>query len=344
MIEYAVTDIAQLINGKVEGDENVKISAPAKIEEGTPGTITFLADEKYEKHIYTTGASAAIVKSDFIPLNPLSLTLIRVDNVYEALGVLLDRFQDKKVNLTISESASVHENVSMKGDCFIGDHACISKDVSLGTQCEIHPGVFIGENVTLGDHVILMPGVKVYHGSVIGNNVIIHANTVIGSDGFGFSKDAQGNYKKIPQLGNVIIEDDVEIGSNVCIDRATMGSTLIRRGVKLDNLIQIGHNVEIGEHTVIAAQTGIAGSTRVGKNCMIGGQVGIVGHITIADGTMIQAQSGINRSIKNEGSKLYGTPALDYTDFLKSYAHFKNLPNIIQEIREIRKQITNLEP
>lgn len=336
-------DIAAIVDGEVEGDETIQIFAPSKIEDATKGTITFLSNPKYEQFAYDTQASAILVSKEFKPLHPIRAALLKVEDVYGSLGVLLNHFEVKEHLDGISDKASISKDVTIGDKTYIGNYTDVSSGAIIGNNCQIHSQVTIGTNVKIGDHVILYPGVRIYHDCEIGSHTIIHSNTVIGGDGFGFNRDDQGVYRKIPQLGNVVIEDHVEIGSNVTIDRATMGSTKIERGVKLDNLIQIAHNVIIGEDTVIAAQTGIAGSTKVGKRCLIGGQVGIVGHIEIADDTMIQAQSGVAASNDSDNKKLYGTPALPYGNYLKSYAHFKNLPIIMNELRSLKKQIATLE-
>jgi UDP-3-O-[3-hydroxymyristoyl] glucosamine N-acyltransferase len=341
---FTIKQINQLISGELVGNPDTVITGPAKIEEGVAGCISFLANPKYEHFIYTTQSSAVIVGKDFEPSHKVNAALIKVANVYESLGKLLHFYNSQisfpkgKSSLAfISEKSTIGENVGI-------DHYVVINDgASVGENSILFAHVYIGQNVTIGKNCILYSGVKIYHNCVLGDNVIIHANTVIGSDGFGFSNNEETGYNKIPQIGNVVIEDNVEIGSSTVIDRASMGSTFIRKGVKLDNLIQIAHNVEIGEKTAIAAQTGIAGSTKIGKRCIIGGQVGIAGHITMADGTMIQAKSGISSSIKEENSKLYGYPALDYNQYLKSYAYFKKLPEMADKIRELELVIQKLK-
>ncbi len=342
-MQVTATQIASLIGGKVIGNPETSVSGPSKIEEGQPGTITFLANPKYVSYIYDTKASIVLVSNDFVPERDVTATMICVDNVYAALSILMSQFNSGisildgvATTAVIDPTAIIGENVR------IDDHVIIKKNAKVGKNTIIFGQVFIGDNVKIGDNVTLYPGVKVYHNCEIGNNCILHSNTVIGSDGFGFARDEQGNYKKIAQTGNVVVEEDVEIGSNTVIDRATMGSTRICKGVKLDNLIQIAHNVTIGNNTAIAAQTGIAGSTKIGANCLIGGQVGIVGHIEIADGTMIQAQSGISSSIKNENAKLYGSPAIEYSNYLKSYAYFRKLPDMAQQIRKLEQELDKM--
>ncbi len=336
-------EISHLLNGHLIGDPNQIITGPSKIEEGLAGTITFLANAKYEPHIYETNASAVIVSKEFVPNAPVKCTLIEVDDVYQSLSILLAYYEaNKNMPKGISKHSSVADDVRLGNNVAIDDFAIIKSGSSIGDQSIIFAQVYIGFNVIIGRNVILYPGVKIYNDCIIGDNVVVHANTVIGSDGFGFAKSDDNNYKKIPQIGNVVIEDNVEIGANSVIDRASLGSTLIKKGAKLDNLIQIAHNVEIGENTAIAAQTGIAGSTKVGKNCIIGGQVGLAGHISIADGTMIQAKSGISSNIKEPNSKLYGYPALEYSSYLKSYAYFKKLPDMAVKLKQLEMQIQKI--
>lgn len=338
-MEFSAKDIAQLLNGTVEGDENVKVNNISKIEEGIPGTLSFLANPKYEKYIYTTEASIVIVNNDFKPSQSIKTTLLRVHDAYQAFASLLDFYNRNKQqksgieeNTQISKTAKLGENIYVASFSYIGENATI------GNNVKIYPQAFVGDNVTIGDDSVIHTGVKIYQNCVIGKNCIIHAGTVIGSDGFGFAP-SNADYKKVPQIGNVIIENNVEIGSNATIDRATIGSTIIREGVKIDNLIQVAHNVEIGENTVIAAQTGISGSTKIGKDCMIAGQVGFVGHIKIADGVKIAAQSGISGSIKTEGAVLQGSPSFEIGPYRKSYVLFKRLPELYQEIKDLKKEL-----
>ncbi len=339
-MQVSARQIAALLDGIITGDPEVTISGPSKIEEGLPGTITFLANPKYKEYIYTTQAAIVLVDKTFTPDQPVIPTLIAVENVYSALAILMEKFNSGiSIHSGIASTAVLHPSVILGAGVYIDDLVIIKPNVQIGDGTKIYGQVFIGDNVEIGKNVVLHPGVKVYHNCVIGNNCVIHANAVIGSDGFGFARDHEGNYKKIPQTGNVVIEDNVEIGSNTVIDRASMGSTKIKKGVKLDNLIQIAHNVTIGENTAIAAQSGIAGSTQIGTNCIIGGQVGIVGHIQIADGAMVQAQSGISASVKSANAKLYGSPAIEYTNYLKSYAHFRKLPEIVLQLRTIQTQL-----
>ena len=336
--------ISQLLDGELLGNPEIVISGPSKIEEGSEGTITFLANPKYESLIYETKASAVLVNRDFTPESELKVTLIKVDDVYGSLGKLLEISANLHVQAKgISPQSYVSDKAILGNDISISHFTAVEDGASIGDHSVLHANVFIGKNVTIGKNCILFSGVKIYHGCKIGDNCIIHANAVVGSDGFGFSHDKIKGYTKIPQIGNVIVEDDVEIGSNTVIDRASMGSTILRKGVKLDNLIQIAHNVVIGENTAIAAQAGIAGSTKVGKNCVIGGQVGLAGHISIADGTMIQAKSGISANITEPNSKLYGYPALEYNQYLKSYVYFKKLPELAEKIRLLEQEIQKLK-
>ncbi len=342
-MKITTRDICEIVKGELVGDPNLVIEGPSKIEEGKVGTISFLANPKYNTFAYSTKASALLVSKDFIPTKKIKPTLIKVENVYASLSKLLASFNHVTENIGISDSAVIKANVKIPENCFIGDQAVISEGVEIGENCYIAAQVYLGKDVKIGPGSILHPGVKIYHSCEVGSNVIIHSNSVVGSDGFGFVPNSEGVYEKIPQVGNVVIEDNVEIGSNTVIDRATMGSTILKKGVKLDNLIQVAHNVVIGENTVIAAQAGIAGSTKIGKNCQIGGQVGIVGHIDIPDGTLIQAQSGVASSPKKEGQQLYGSPALQYRDYLKSYAQFKNLPDLANQIKALKKEIEALK-
>jgi UDP-3-O-[3-hydroxymyristoyl] glucosamine N-acyltransferase len=300
--------------------------------------MTFLANPKYTPFLYTTGASVVVVKEDLVTTQPVTATLIRVKDPYQAFAMLLEKFtQTGHEKAEISSQAFLAPTVQLGNEVSVGIFSYIGEQVKIGNHVVIHPQVFIGNNVTIGDHTILYPGVKVYHGCVIGNNCILHAGTIIGSDGFGFAPQSETDFRKIPQIGNVILEDFVEIGSNTTVDRATLGSTIIRRGVKLDNLIQVAHNVEIGENTVIAAQTGISGSTKVGRNCMIGGQVGIVGHITIADQVKIGARSGVEASITQEGAIVFGAPAIDARLARKNFIHWRHFDEIVKRINRLER-------
>ena len=340
LMEFKASMIAGFLQGTVEGNPDTTVSAFAKIEEGRPGALSFLANPKYEKYLYETASSIVIVNNTQALEHPVKCTLIRVDDAYRSFALLLELYASGRQEKTgreepvfVADAATLGENI------FIGAFTYIAANAKIGNNVKIHPQVYIGENVTIGNNTILYPGVKIYHDCIIGNDCVIHSGVVIGADGFGFAPQADTDFKKVPQIGNVVIEDLVEIGANTCIDRATMGSTIIRRGVKLDNLIQIGHNVEIDENTVIAAQTGIAGSVRIGKNCMLAGQVGLAGHITVADGVKIGAQSGLNANIKKPDSILLGTPAMDYRDCIKSYVVIRQLPELKKKVDEIEKQI-----
>ena len=342
-MQFTAHEISLLLNGTVEGDPNVTVNQLAKIEEATAGSISFLANPKYEQYLYTTDASVVLINKDQVIAEPVKASLIRVENAYSAITVLLERYNTIKLNKTgIEEPSFIHSSAKIGRNCYVGAFAYIGPGVKVGDKCKIYPQVYIADNVILGDNVTLFPGVVVYFDCVIGNNVIIHSGAIIGSDGFGFAPNTDGSYNKISQIGNVILEDDVEIGSNTTIDRATMGSTIIRKGVKLDNLIQIAHNVEIGSNTVIAAQTGVSGSTKIGENVILGGQVGVVGHISIAKGTQVQAQSGISRTITEESKKWMGSPATRYNDHMRSQVVINHLPELEKRIIELEKVIAEL--
>jgi UDP-3-O-[3-hydroxymyristoyl] glucosamine N-acyltransferase len=345
-MEFTATQIAELLQGSIEGNPDIKVSKLSKIEEGTAGSVTFLANPKYTQFIYNTNASIAIVNNDFIPEKPLkeSLTLIKVEDAYKAFSALLSAYSQIKRNKKgIDKGSFISETAKTGSDLYLGAFSFIGEHCEIGNNVKIYPHVYIGDNVKIKDNTTIFPGVNIYSESEIGSDCTIHSGGTIGGDGFGFVPNSENNYQKVPQIGNVIIEDFVEIGSNTTIDRATLGSTIIRKGVKLDNLIQIAHNVEIGENTVIAAQTGIAGSTKIGKNCMIGGQVGIVGHISIADGVKIAAQSGVGTSILNKGEIVQGSPAYPIGDFKRSYVVFRSLPNLKSKLDELEKEIKNLK-
>lgn len=343
-MQIKAKQIAELLGGTIYGNPDVLVSGPSKIEEGIPGTLTFLANPRYKEYIYSTKASVVLIDRSFVRDDKIEATLIVVDNVYLSLAILMEKFNSGlSISPEVSSDARVHISATIGENVRIEPFAIIKQNVTIGRGTKVFGQVYIGDNVLIGEDVTLFPGVKIYHNCVVGNRCVIHANTVIGSDGFGFARDESGNYKKIHQTGNVVIGDDVEIGSNTVIDRASIGSTFIHSGVKLDNLIQIGHNVSIGNNTVIAAQTGIAGSSQIGENCQIGGQAGIAGHIKIADGTMVQAQSGIGGNIKGPNAKLYGSPAIDYHNYLKSYAVFRKLPEVIQEIRKLQYRLDSGE-
>lgn len=343
-MEFTTSEIADLLGGQVLGDKQLKLTALSKLEEAKEGSLSFLANGKYEHLFYTSAASAILVNKDFKPKNELSKTLIKVDDVYSSLGILMKTMDEARGDAipTISDLAFIHPSLNLTEEIGIGAFSYIG-EVIIGKAVQIASHVFIADGCTIGNNVKIYPGVKIYRNCTIGDNVIIHSNAVIGSDGFGFAKDQEGKYIKMNQLGNVIIEDDVEIGANTVIDRASLGSTIIRKGVKLDNLIQVAHNVEIGENTVMAAQSGIAGSTKLGKNCMVGGQVGFVGHLKIADGAQIQAQSGVAGSVKEENAKLYGYPAIDYNTYLRAFATMKKLPEMAKKLRELEKEMAKMK-
>jgi UDP-3-O-[3-hydroxymyristoyl] glucosamine N-acyltransferase len=342
-MEFTIEQIAAMLGGTIQGNGNGKINMLAKIQDAKPGQIAFLSNPKYENFIYTTGATAVIVSKQFTPRKPISTTLIQVDDPYISFTVLLEEYH-KLISFQKSgiEEPSYMGSGSYTGKgIYRGAFSYIGSNVAIGDNVKIYPHVFVGDNVTIGNNVILHPNVKLYAGTRIGNNCVIHSGTVIGSDGFGFAPQADGSYKSIPQLGNVIIEDDVVIGANTVIDCATLfgDSTIIRKGVKLDNLIQIAHNVEIGKNTVIAAQAGISGSTKVGENNMIAGQVGIAGHLVIANNTHIGAQSGISKSIKEEGQRILGYPAFDIKEYFRAYTVFKKLPDISHRLKQLEDRV-----
>jgi UDP-3-O-[3-hydroxymyristoyl] glucosamine N-acyltransferase len=337
-MQFTAEQIATLLNGTVEGNPEALVSQLAKIEEGVEGALSFLSNRKYEHFLYETASSIVIVNQDLVLQKPVNTTLIRVEDAYTSFSELLKIYHAMRVERSGREDqAFVHATVQIGEGGYIGAFSYISKDVKIGQNVKIYPRVYIGDNVTIGDNSILFPGVTVYYDCVIGKNVTIHSGAVIGSDGFGFAPQSDGTYDKIPQIGNVILEDNIEIGANTVIDRATLGSTIIHKGVKLDNLIQIAHNVEVGSNTVIAAQTGVSGSTKVGKQVVLGGQVGVVGHISIADGTQVQAQSGINRSITETFKKWGGTPFAPYTSQLRSQVVYTRLPELEKRIIELEK-------
>lgn len=343
-MKFTASEIANYLNGEVDGNPSVTVNTVARIEEGQEGALSFLSNMNYEKFIYSTGSSVVIVNKDFKPSGQLNTTLIRVDNAYEAFATLLTIYEQSKPRKTgIHPKAIIEESSKIGDEVYIGPMAYIGENVKIGKRCSIHNGASIGDNTILGDDCIIYPGAIVYHECRIGNNCTIHSGSVIGSDGFGFAPQSDTNYKKIPQLGNVILEDNVEIGANVVVDRATMGSTIIRRGVKLDNLIQIGHNVEVGENTVMAGQTGIAGSTKIGKNCMFGGQVGITGHVKIADGTKAAAKSGVNSNVMKENTTVYGSPAFEYRKAQLSWIIFRRLPDLKERVEKLEKELKEIK-
>ncbi len=341
---YTAGQIAEYLKGTVEGNPDVSVHDFSKIEDGKPGTLSFLANPKYINYIYDCQADVVLVNKDFVPEKPVKATLIRVENAYESLAILMNLVTNGKSRKTGISSIAVIDNTAIIGnEAYIAPYVIIGAGVKIGDNVTIHGNVNIAENTVIGDNVTIYPGVCIYEGTIIGNNCIFHANAVIGSDGFGFAPSEDGTYKKIPQTGNVVIEDDVEIGSNTTVDRATLGSTIIRKGVKLDNLVQVAHNVEIGEDSVIASQTGIAGSSKIGKRVMFGGQVGISGHVNIADGTILGAKAGVASSIKIPGQIYSGYPAVPINTFRRSYVVNKNLPVLQNTINELIKKVVELE-
>lgn len=341
-MEFTAKQIAEFIQGRVEGDENAIVNTFAKIEEGKKGAISFLSNPKYTHFIYDTESSVVLVNESLELERPTNATLIRVENAYECVAKLLQLYESMKPKKKgIDSLAFIDATAKIGKDCYIGPFVAIGPGVVIGDGCVLHPHVTIGENASIGNNTEIYSNAVVYHHCKIGNNCVLHAGCVIGADGFGFAPSADG-YDKIPQIGIVTIEDNVEIGANTCIDRSTMGSTYIRKGVKLDNLIQVAHNVEIGENTVMAAQGGIAGSTKVGKWCMFGGQVGMAGHITIADQTNVGAQAGISNSVKKSGTTIIGSPAWDAKGFMKSAAMFRRLPDMYKQLAELQSKIEEL--
>ncbi len=343
-MDFKATDIAEFLNGEVVGNGDVKVSDVSKIEEGKPGTLTFLSNMKYESFIYKTEASIVLVNRDFVPKTKINATLIKVDNAYQALATLLDLYEQTKISTKtgIEQPSFIDESSIFGEDIYVGAFAYVGKNCKIGKNVKLYPQVYIGDNITIGDNCILYSGSKIYHDSVIGNRCIIHAGAVIGADGFGFAPQDDGTFKKIPQIGNTIIEDDVDIGANSTIDRGTMGSTIIRKGAKIDNLVQIAHNCDIGENTVIAAQSGFAGSTRVGKNCKFGGQIGLAGHLTIGDNVMFGAQSGISQNVK-DNEVLLGSPAIPIKDAIRSITVHKNLPTLQRDVTRLKREIEEIK-
>jgi UDP-3-O-[3-hydroxymyristoyl] glucosamine N-acyltransferase len=342
-MQFSALQLATMLDGKLEGNPDVKVSNIAKIEEAGEGMLSFIANPKYEEFIYTTNASILIVNESLVIERPIKSTLIRVKDAYSSFALLLEQYRYLTGNKSgIQQPSYIPSSVKMGENVFVGAFAYLGENVVLGNNVKIYPGVYLGDNVIVNNDSILYPGVKVYDNCVVGSRVMLHAGCVIGGDGFGFAPQPDSSYKKVPQIGNVVIHDDVEIGANTTIDRATMGSTVIRKGVKLDNLIQVAHNVDIGTNTVIAAQTGVSGSTKIGQNCVIGGQVGMVGHIHIADSTKINAQSGLSKSITVPNTSLTGSPAYDYKSSLKSQAIFRNLPDLEKRVKELEEMVKQL--
>ncbi|WP_299781046.1 UDP-3-O-(3-hydroxymyristoyl)glucosamine N-acyltransferase [uncultured Formosa sp.] len=337
-MKFTAEQIAGILEGEVVGNPDIEVSTLSKIEEGIEGALTFLANPKYTHYIYTTKASITIVNNTFVPEQDIDTTLIKVSDAYKAFSKLLEYYNSVKQNKEgIEQPSFISKSSKLGKTVYVGAFAYIGEHVKIGNNVKIYPNSYIGDNVSIGDNTIVFSGARIYSECNIGNNCVINSGCIIGADGFGFAPNESGEYDKVPQIGNVILEDYVDVGAGTTIDRATLGSTIIRRGVKLDNQIQIAHNVEIGRNTVIAAQTGIAGSTKIGENCQIGGQVGIVGHISIGNNVKVQAQSGIGRNVK-DNEMLQGSPAFSYADYNKSYVHFKNLPKIVKEINELEKK------
>lgn len=342
-MEFSAEQIAGLLNGEIIGNPQVKVSKLSKIEEGEPQSISFLANMAYEQHIYTTDASIVIVNKDFQPQKPVknTCTLIKVENAYECFAKLLETYQQMRNEKTgIEQPSFISPQAKIGENCYIGAFVYISDNAVIGNNVKIYPNTFIGENVTIGDNTTIFAGCKILHDCVVGKNCTFHAGVVIGSDGFGFTPNSENNYQKVPQIGNVVVEDYVEMGANCAIDRATLGTTIIKKGAKLDNLVHIAHNVVIGENTVVAAQVGMAGSAKIGQNCMFGGQVGIAGHLTIADDVKIAAQSGVGASIKEKGAIVQGSPAFSIGEYRRSYVGFKKLPEILHQLNEISKKLS----
>lgn len=337
-MKFTASQIAEILEGDIEGNPNVEVYKLSKIEEGSEGSITFLANPKYTSFIYSTKASITIVNESFEAEEKLSTTLIKVKDAYNAFSKLLEYYNQVKLNKSgIEEPSYISKSAKYGENLYFGAFSYMGENVKVGDNVKIYPNAYLGDNVVIGDNVIIFAGAKIYSETIIGNDCVIHGGAIVGADGFGYTPNGEGVYSKVPQIGNVIIEDRVDIGAGTTIDRATLGSTIIRKGVKLDNQIQVAHNVEIGENTVIAAQTGIAGSVKIGKSCVIGGQVGMAGHITIGNGVKVQAQSGIGRNIK-DGEMLYGSPAIGYNAYNKSYVHFRNLPKIVDRITQLEKK------
>ncbi|MEO7924082.1 MAG: UDP-3-O-(3-hydroxymyristoyl)glucosamine N-acyltransferase [Chitinophagaceae bacterium] len=343
-MQFTAAQIAQIINGKTEGDAGVEVSSFGKIEEAKPGQLAFFANPKYEDHLYSTGASIIIVNDAFELKQAVKATLIRVPDAYTAFATLLSKYQEimQQQLSGVQEPSYIAKSATYGEHVFIGAFAWLGENVSIGDNTKIYPNTYIGDNVVIGKNCLIHPGVKIYHDCKLGDQVIIHAGTVIGSDGFGFAPQADGTLKKVPQIGNVVIEDDVEIGANTTIDRATIGSTLIKSGAKLDNLIQIAHNVEVGNFTVIAAQAGISGSTKIGKGVMIGGQAGLAGHLQLADGSKVNAQAGLGKSLKTPGIAVTGSPAYEYNQAIRSQAIARNLPEMEKRIKELEALVKQL--
>lgn len=343
-MEFSAQQIAGILKGEIVGNPDITVNKLCKIEEGEANAISFLANLAYESHLYSTDASIVIINKSFTPEKSVkdTCTLIKVDNAYECFAQLLEAYNQYKNNKTgIEQPSFIADSTKLGENCYVGAFAYIGENVNIGSNVKIYPNTYIGDNSVIGDDTIMFTGVKIMQDSIIGKNCTFHPGVVIGGDGFGFAPNSENNYKKIPQIGNVVIEDYVEIGANSCVDRATLGSTIVKKGVKIDNLVQIAHNVVVGENTVIVSQVGIAGSTKIGKNCMIGGQVGIVGHLTIADNVKIAAQSGVGTSITNEGMIVQGSPAYYIGDYKRALVGFKKLPEILERLTKLEKKYEN---
>lgn len=344
-MQFTAKQISEFLDGAIEGDATVKVGELSKIEDGSTGSLCFLSNPKYESYLYTTKASVVIVSTDFVPSQPVNCTLIKVKDPYSAFSVLLEKYNEAlnqdKTQAGITQPCFIHPTAKIGKNVFIGAFCSIDENVEIGDNCRIYTQIYIGSDTTIGNDCTIYPGVKIYNRTKLGNRVTIHSNAVIGSDGFGFAPQADGTYNKIAQIGNVIIEDDVEIGANTTIDRATMGSTFIRKGAKLDNLIQIAHNVDVGAHAVVAAQSGISGSTKLGENSVIGGQVGIAGHLNLGKGTQIGAQAGINFNTE-ENKQWHGSPAQPLKEWMRSTVIFKKLPEVDKRIRDLEAKIAEL--
>lgn len=343
-MQFTAAQISFIINGKVEGNAEAVATSFGKIEEAKSNQLTFFANPKYEDFLYSTNASIVILNESYELKQPVAPTLIRVPDAYTAFAQLLSKYQEMAMQQLkgIQQPSYIPSTVTLGSDVFIGAFSYFGENVKVGNNTKIYPNTYLGDNVQIGDNCVIHPGVRIYFGCILRNNVVIHAGTVIGSDGFGFAPQADGSFKKVPQIGNVVVEDNVEIGANTSIDRATIGSTVIKAGAKLDNLIQIAHNVEVGNNTVIAAQAGVSGSTKIGDNVMIGGQAGLVGHIQIADGSKINAQSGVSKSLKTPNTAVTGSPAADYTSALRSQAVFRNLPEMEKRLQQLEELVRQL--
>ena len=345
-MNFTAEALAEFLKGEVIGDPNIEVNNISKIEEGAKGTLSFLANAKYNHYLYNCDSSIVLINKDFILEKEVKSTLIRVENAYESFAALLELYQQSRFLSTevgISKQSVIEASSEIGSDLYLGNFSTIGHNCKIGDNVKIHHNVTLGDNVIVGDNTVIRSGVNIYYDSVIGAKCVIHSGAVIGAEGFGFAPQANGEYKKVPQVGNVILEDEVEIGANACVDRATLGSTILRKAVKIDNLVQLAHNVEVGSNTVIAAQTGISGSTKVGKHCMFGGQVGLVGHLHIPDKTIFAAQAGVSRNVKKSGEVLQGTPAIDIRNFQKSSIYFKKLPDLVKEIENLKKELNSLK-